>query len=247
MIDPVIEPTWIDYAIIAMLTGVLPAFSALVTMPRLKRMPPDKMNRLRPRLYVQVMGSQWLFLLAALYPVIFRGIDLPTIGVSLLPEDLVHFGLGAVVLIAIVFGVAWYHGSLKEQPEAKEMIRDGMKDVEWIIPRTRRELKLWGGLSLHAGVGEELFFRGYLLAILNAKLPFWLACIVMIVMFGLGHAYQGWRGIVKTAIASVVFLALYLWTGSLWLSMALHTLVDFQTGALGHWALSRDHNANEYA
>lgn len=240
MIDPVIEPTWIDYAIIAVLVALLPGVSALFTIPRLKRLSPGQMDRIRMRLYVQIIVSQWLFIAAALYPVFVHGVSPGTVGISLYPQDLFRFGIGAVVVLGIIFGIAWYHGHIKDMPEARKIVRVGMKDIQWIIPRTRRERVTWTLVSVHAGVGEELFFRGYLLAILNAKLPFWMACTVMVVMFGLGHSYQGLRGIVKTAGASIVFLGLYLWSGSIWLSIVLHGLIDYQSGMLGSWALRKN-------
>ena len=243
MIDPVIEPTWIDYVIVAMLVVIMPAFSALVTIPRVKRLSAKQLNRIRLRIYVQIIVAQWLFVAAALYPVVLRGVPLPTVGVSFYPENLFRFGIGAIVLLGIVLGLAWQRGKLSELEEGRRLIRKSMKDILWVVPHSMSERRLWTVVSLHAGIGEELFFRGYLLALLNANLPLWAACVIMVVMFGLGHSYQGIGGVLKTMGAGALFLGFYLWSGSLWLAILLHVFVDINSGAIGYWAVQSKHES----
>jgi hypothetical protein len=47
-------------------------------------------------------------------------------------------------------------------------------------------------------------------------------------VFGLGHLYQGWAGVLATAGAGYVFAAMYFATGSLLAPAVVHVLVDLR-------------------
>ncbi|TVP75255.1 MAG: CPBP family intramembrane metalloprotease [Gemmatimonadales bacterium] len=100
-----------------------------------------------------------------------------------------------------------------------------------LLPRTRREKGLFGVLSLAAGFGEEMAYRGYVLAVLLLLVDQpWLALLVSSVSFGVLHAYQGSVGIVRTGLMGIVLGVPVLATGSLWPSMAAHAMVDLFAG-----------------
>jgi len=112
-----------------------------------------------------------------------------------------------------------------------------------LLPRTGREKRLFAGLSLSAGVGEELAFRGYALAALQLLfLPPWTAAVATSAAFGMMHAYQGMAGILRTALVGVVLAGSVLQTGSLLPAMAAHALVDLGAGlVLGPRLVARAH------
>jgi ABC-2 type transport system permease protein/sodium transport system permease protein len=77
-------------------------------------------------------------------------------------------------------------------------------------------------------VGEELFFRGYLLGALRGRLPVWAAIGLTAAVFGLFHASVGGIIAIERVLAST-FLGLVLgwvcWTSrSVWPGIALHAL-----------------------
>lgn len=96
-----------------------------------------------------------------------------------------------------------------------------------LLPQTGRE-RGWGFLvSLNAGLSEELFFRLALPLLLlplvgDGGLAFWLAVLI----FGLGHIYQGVSGIVMTTIVGAVLGFVYLYSGNIWLAVAIHAGID---------------------
>jgi membrane protease YdiL (CAAX protease family) len=47
-------------------------------------------------------------------------------------------------------------------------------------------------------------------------------------IFGLGHAYQGFKGVLSTAVAGLFLGLLFLLSGALIPAMALHALLDLQ-------------------
>lgn len=106
-------------------------------------------------------------------------------------------------------------------------------DIRALLPRSRGELPYGVGLSLNAGVSEELLFRLGLPALVfgitgNALVAFVFAAIV----FGLLHVYQGPVGILASTLIGVVFTALYLVTGSILAPIVLHALVDLRSMVL---------------
>lgn len=100
-----------------------------------------------------------------------------------------------------------------------------------LIPRTARERRLFAGLSVMAGVGEEIVFRGFLLAVLIPALgdP-WIALLVSSLAFGVLHAYQGTWGVVRTGLLGGLFGVSILLDGTLWPAVIVHVLYDWHGG-----------------
>lgn len=106
--------------------------------------------------------------------------------------------------------------------------------LEQLLPRTARERRVFALLSVAAGTGEELAYRGYAIPALAPLLGVGGAAILSTAVFGVIHAYQGILGIVRTALMGGVLAWGFLATGSLWPSIIAHTLIDLVAGiALG--------------
>ena len=100
-----------------------------------------------------------------------------------------------------------------------------------LLPRTGRERRLFVALSLVAGVGEELAFRGYAIPVLAPHMGgAWGAAAFTSVNFGLLHAYQGVFGMVRTACLGFLLAASFVITGSLWPAVTVHVLLDLVAG-----------------
>lgn len=113
--------------------------------------------------------------------------------------------------------------------------------VRIMVPTRPWERAWFLALSVAAGICEELLFRGLLPALLAALLDGpspWLVILLGAVAFGLAHAYQGRAGVLVTAVLGAVLGAVYLSTGSLFLVMILHALIDARVGLLPARALS---------
>ena len=86
-------------------------------------------------------------------------------------------------------------------------------------------------LSLAAGLGEEIVYRGYLLAVLAPLFDGpWTAALVSSMAFAVLHAYQGPVGIVRSGLLGFLFAAAFLLHGSLWPVIAVHAGVDLVSG-----------------
>lgn len=106
-------------------------------------------------------------------------------------------------------------------------------------PHTRSELAWWAGVSLSAGVSEELICRGYLLWVFQPHLGLWGAAALSLVVFAAAHAYNGAAGVLAAAILGAAMTIVVLVFGSLWPAMAMHVLIDLQQG-LAAWIVLRE-------
>lgn len=87
------------------------------------------------------------------------------------------------------------------------------------------------GMMLFVACYEEVVARGLLLSQAERLLPgIWLPVLLSSVLFGLGHFYQGWFGVVQTSLAGVVFAWFTIRWGTLWPAIIAHGLLN--TGSL---------------
>ena len=139
----------------------------------------------------------------------------------------------AVVMVVVASRVtAWRAARVPGAVKPAAEPRGQMKAILPMLPRTGAGRRGWAMLSLSAGVTEEITYRGLLLLTLAVALPSTTPRITLVMaaalLFGLAHWYQGWTGIVSTAIVGGVMAGLYLSTGSLLVPMILHTLIDLR-------------------
>ena len=69
--------------------------------------------------------------------------------------------------------------------------------------------------------------------------PLWAAALFGVLAFGVAHAYQGLKQIPIVMVLGAAFTGVYLLTGSLWLAMLFHALVDILQGRTGYDAVTR--------
>lgn len=109
---------------------------------------------------------------------------------------------------------------LEEQRPALMLLVERLRAVPpWIVLMS---------LALAPGIGEELFFRGYLLGALRGKLPAWAAIGLIGAVFGLFHASVGGLIAVERILSSTllgIVLGLVCWrTGSILPGTLVHAI-----------------------
>jgi membrane protease YdiL (CAAX protease family) len=143
-------------------------------------------------------------------------------------------------------GWAWPHGaigyllgayyllvSLVAATRIRRLMRRGQviaqrQRVAFMVPRTRRE-RWWAvALAVTAGVTEETLFRGSLLAVGTKvyHLPAGPVVVAALVLFAVSHLYQGWRGVLGSALIGAVFTAIFVASGSLLPAIVTHAVYD---------------------
>jgi membrane protease YdiL (CAAX protease family) len=133
-----------------------------------------------------------------------------------------------VAAFVVVVGALVWSG-LQLRPKAAK-IRERVKGgVGALIPESNQERFWFGWVSVGAGISEELLFRGFLLYYFSMFVPQMNTTervLLASLCFGLGHLYQGWKGVVGTGIVGLVVAGLYLMTGSLLLPVLIHAALD---------------------
>ncbi len=95
------------------------------------------------------------------------------------------------------------------------------------------EVSLWILLSVSAGVCEEIIYRGYFQQQFRATTrSVAVAVILQGLLFGLLHAYQGWKQVVMIAALGILYGALVAWRRNLRASMIAHAWSDLFEGWL---------------
>ena len=145
-----------------------------------------------------------------------------------------------VGLVTIVIIVLRQRGAVATDESIRRRIRDRLAPVERLMPREGSGFRTFAALACTAGLCEEFLFRGYLAWIAGLLLPFPVAPAAQALVFGLCHAYQGWRGIVLTTFAGAFLTAVVLLTGSLWPAIVVHALMDLHAGDLARRVFPRD-------
>lgn len=104
-------------------------------------------------------------------------------------------------------------------------------DALLVFPRTHAERWWFAGLSVSAGICEEIIFRGFLiryLAVLPVGLGLVGAVLGAALIFGIDHGYQGVLGVLATGVLALVMTALFYASGALALAMVVHALLDLR-------------------
>jgi membrane protease YdiL (CAAX protease family) len=99
-----------------------------------------------------------------------------------------------------------------------------------LLPRSPQEKRVFAVLSVAAGVGEELAFRGYAIPVLAVAVGLPWSVALTSVTFGVLHAYQGRIGMLRTGVMGVVLALGMLGSGSLVPVILAHVLVDLVGG-----------------
>jgi hypothetical protein len=208
-----------------------------------------KTGRLSGKKYYRMIAWMWGSAIAVIFLSFIGGINLADLGLRTISFN---YNIWFTVIVLVISGLLLASSlrtivlslvSKKYRDEAESEIAND--DVsKSILPRTKKEKYQYILLSLSSGICEEFVYRGFMTFLLQAvfpDIPIYLIVIIVGVLFGLGHLYQGWQGVIQTGVVGAIFVSLLLVTNSLILVMTLH----FITNASDTFLLSEE-NENEH-
>ncbi len=166
---------------------------------------------------------------AMLAPQIILGVLAIAVGLT---EGVVLFKAEAPAPEAWLAGILFLVTALAlVRPHWRRSVEEQKPTWRLFAPANRTERRLWVVLSLSAGIGEELVWRGVLPALLTALTGSLAAAIVLsILSFAVAHAIQGLRSVLAIAALAAAFHGLVLVSGSLYVGMAVHFVYDVIAG-----------------
>lgn len=230
-------PVLLDHVLFAVLAVGLPLFAFVFVHLPLDRASPEALPRFRARTYGLIMLLEWglVALLAGLWTGARR--DWGDLGLAA-----GRGWLGLLVWVLVPLGAALLIAqgrTLVSQPDHWEAVRTRVRHIWRVLPASDREMRTFFGVSATAGICEELLYRGFAIHYLSLWMPVPLAALAASVAFGVGHAYQGPRGVLTTGLLGLLFAALYLASRTLWPVVLLHALLDANSGWVTYQIASR--------
>ncbi len=184
----------------------------------------------RTELYVSSVVTIWILAALTMAAAWASGFTARLLGLVVHPAG--RLLLVAVLTTAVGLG-AMVLGRILRLPETALLL--------FLLPRTRREKLLFLGVSLSAGIAEELVFRSFLIPALQAATDsLWLAVAFSSFAFGLIHSYQGASGALRASLLGFLLAMPFIATGSVLPGMASHAALDIIGGLwLGNWLVRR--------
>lgn len=109
--------------------------------------------------------------------------------------------------------------------------------IRFLLPVTSSEKIAFAGLSVSAGIAEEIVFRAFLMAaLLRAGLALPATVALSVAVFAVSHAYQGVAGVMRVALLGALLTAPILLTGSVYPAIIAHAALDLIAGlVLADW------------
>lgn len=126
-----------------------------------------------------------------------------------------------VVMGVIVVGLILFWKMRKSVQKSRDTV------LSPLAPRSPKERQLAPWVAITAGITEETFYRGampWLVFLVSNDATY--AIVASVLLFGIEHLYQGWRGVVGTAFIGWLLMKLYLLTGTIAVPIVVHTLID---------------------
>jgi membrane protease YdiL (CAAX protease family) len=134
--------------------------------------------------------------------------------------------------------------SIQARPDLAERVRAQTASLAFMLPGTSEELRRFTWLGITAGIVEEFICRGYVIWYFASYVSWWTALALSSIVFGIGHLYQGFSGVIKTSVMGMYLGSLYRWSGALWAPMIVHAAVDVLSGRAVYFANSRPPSAS---
>jgi membrane protease YdiL (CAAX protease family) len=152
---------------------------------------------------------------------------------------------GGTAVLVVIIGLLVYSWQTIKRASAEEKMKhtDRLGPLVHFLPHTSRDLRYFFGVSITAGIVEEIVYRGFVLWYLGSFMPLWVAVVVSSIGFGLVHSYLGASGAVRAGLLGLGFAIFYVLTGSIWLPILAHIALDMLQGLIAVELLRKDDNA----
>lgn len=150
--------------------------------------------------------------------------------IRIAPDGGLQTLIAAAILTAVALGalvVGWRFSS-----------SDRRERLRMIVPFSRDERVAWVGVSITAGIAEEVIYRAVMFGLILAWTGnVWLAAVIAAALFAVAHLVQGWVAVVIVFVYGLLFQFLYSTSGSLFAPVVVHVLYDLLAGfMIARWS-----------
>lgn len=232
---------WSDHILFIIVGIIIPLRTILGTQPDLAAI------RFTTRMKVQLYwgNNAWLWFLCAITAGVWWFNDRPWELIGL--EGSLQWPTGWPLVVFVVFSLLYLADTISEvnNQRHREITAENLKSELGFLPESAYEFFHFIFLALTAGICEEFIFRGYFIryfqCLIGEEATYTLAILLPALIFGAVHRYQGTEAVIKITAMAIMFGYVFVHTGSLWLLMIVHALVDLLGGLIA-WQLLRTKN-----
>lgn len=217
----------ISYTILVVVIGLLMPFLGVANGNKVKEML-DRSPQLKVSVYRQTIVMLWIITVLVLLARYFNNHPLSHIGA----EFVLDYKLITKLLIACL-GFLGLVNLVKLSSGSATWLERLYHRVLYLIPVSKSEYRWSIVLSFTAGFCEEIVFRGFLYEQANMYMPEFSALILVNVIFALCHWGTGYKNALWSFVLGVIWSVIYLKTGTLWLSVLTHILIDISSMTIG--------------
>lgn len=216
-------PNVVDLALLVVVAVAIPALSARKGRA-LAAIPASERSHKRSYWTVIVRNLALDLLVVGLWistgrPLAALGFDHP-VGLG----GRIGFAIAVIVGVFYTYAAVFKRRSSEQLAAAQQALQ--RQNVDRVLPHSGRETALFICMALIASPSEELLYRGYLFWLFTPATGLVGAVALSSAIFGIGHAYLGRVGIVRTTLIGLGFAIAYALTGSLWWLMIAHTFIN---------------------
>lgn len=194
----------------------------------------------RIAIYGSTIAYQWILSGLTAWRCVAHGWSLLSLGIALANRPLA-IGVGVVLAsaLALVQFVAFRQLG-RVAPEHRGRLPEIARKL---MPQNLIEALPFVALVCTVSVCEEFLYRGFVFSAFQRVFggSALAAILGSSILFGVGHFYQGRRGMINTFVLGAMFAGVRFWTGSLAPSILAHLAVDMVAGLGGsRWAASQN-------
>ena len=230
---------WDLFAILLVLAIAVPWRGAVRVRALLAR--GELRSNERIAIYTSTIAFQWVLTGLTAWRCVARGWNLSGLGATLHNRLFtIIVGLGLACLLGLTQLLA-FRQLERVPPEQRGRLG---AIAQRLMPRTFTEAAPFVALVATVSVCEEFLYRGFLFSLVQRVFGGSLIAAVVgsSAIFGIGHYYQGRRGVINTSVLGAIFAGTRIWTASLLPAMFAHFAVDLVAGLGGaRWARMDGH------
>ncbi|WP_284036517.1 CPBP family intramembrane metalloprotease [Neobacillus sp. 114] len=202
---------------------------------------PEKHSKIKT--YGLIMLYQWTVVGIIFLLFYLKGISIKELGFVSTYEDLQSFLFFVSGVLCSVFFMALIFLLI---PILRKRIIGQFEAIEGLLPNSWKERLVFAGVAVTAGFCEEVIFRGFMFHYfeqLNWGLSALTIAFITSVIFGIGHGYQGWKGMIFTGFVGFALARLYIQYESIWIPIILHIIIDLRFAVLPNFKkIFKNHN-----
>lgn len=135
--------------------------------------------------------------------------------------------------LVILLGYVQYRNSRVNEINVTAFASKSQKVVNY-LPTSRQELSWFIMVAISAGFCEEVLFRMFVYEFAIQYIGVIGSFLFTNVIFAITHIDTGMKNLVGAFILGLVFSLIFYFTQNIWIVVALHISIDFNTGVLGY-------------